>query len=42
MALKLDDKILNVKPPIKADLLVKETPPGERGNTAQGGQNGNP
>ncbi|MEK9170246.1 MAG: elongation factor P [Patescibacteria group bacterium] len=37
MALKLDDKILNVKPPIKADLLVKETPPGERGNTAQGG-----
>src|SRR3989344_2013642 len=34
---KLDDQILNVKLPIKADLLVKEAPPGERGNTAQGG-----
>ena len=37
LAFKLDDQILSVKPPIKADLLVKETPPGERGNTAQGG-----
>lgn len=37
LAFKLDGLILSVKPPIKADLLVKETPPGERGNTAQGG-----
>ena len=36
-ALKLDDQILSVKTPIKIDLKVKETPPGERGNTAQGG-----
>ncbi len=38
IAVKLEDgKIISVKAPIKADLLVKETPPGERGNTAQGG-----
>lgn len=36
-ASKLDDRIISVKTPIKADLMVKETPPGERGNTAQGG-----
>src|SRR3989338_5085655 len=36
-AVKLDEQILSIKPPIKADLLIKETPPGERGNTAQGG-----
>ncbi len=36
-AVKLDDQILNVKIPIKVDLKVTETPPGERGNTAQGG-----
>lgn len=36
-ALYLDDQILGVKAPIKADLKVTETPPGERGNTAQGG-----
>ncbi len=37
IAVKLDEKIISVKTPIKADLMVKETPPGERGNTAQGG-----
>ncbi len=38
IAVKLEDgQIISVKTPIKADLLVKETPPGERGNTAQGG-----
>lgn len=37
LAMKLDELILSVKLPIKADLIVKETPPGERGNTAQGG-----
>lgn len=37
-AVKLEDgRIIAVKAPIKADLVVKETPPGERGNTAQGG-----
>ncbi len=36
-AVKLDDKIIGVKTPIKADLMVKETPPGERGNTAHAG-----
>src|SRR3989344_6695003 len=37
LSLVLDGQILSVKPPIKADLIVKEAPPGERGNTAQGG-----
>lgn len=37
IAVKLEDEILAVKSPIKADLKVTETPPGERGNTAQGG-----
>jgi elongation factor P len=37
VAIKWDDKIINVSIPIKMDLAVKETPPGERGNTAQGG-----
>ena len=36
-ALVLDEQILSVKTPIKMDLQVKEAPPGERGNTAQGG-----
>ncbi|MDD5547382.1 MAG: elongation factor P [Candidatus Pacebacteria bacterium] len=36
-AVKLDEQILDIIPPIKVDLKVKETPPGERGNTAQGG-----
>lgn len=37
LALKFNDKIINIKGPIKEDLVVKDTPPGERGNTAQGG-----
>ncbi len=37
IAVKWDDKIINIDVPIKMDLVVKETPPGERGNTAQGG-----
>lgn len=37
VAVKWDEKIINVEIPIKMDLVVKETPPGERGNTAQGG-----
>lgn len=36
-AMVLDEQILSVKAPIKADLKVTETPPGEKGNTAQGG-----
>ncbi len=36
-ALEWEEKILNIQLPIKVDLEVSETPPGERGNTAQGG-----
>lgn len=36
-AIKFGDQILSIKPPIKMDLKISETPPGERGNTAQGG-----
>ncbi|MDD5431037.1 MAG: elongation factor P [Candidatus Pacebacteria bacterium] len=36
-AVKYEDQILKVLLPIKVDLKIKETPPGERGNTAQGG-----
>lgn len=36
-AMKWEDRVIKIKPPIKADLVIKETPPGERGNTAQGG-----
>ena len=32
-----NDKIISVKFPIKMDLVVKETPPGIKGSTAQGG-----
>ncbi|MFA5195894.1 MAG: elongation factor P [Bacteroidales bacterium] len=32
-----EDKIINFKVPIKVELKVKETPPGIKGNTAQGG-----
>lgn len=35
-AISFNGKIITVELPIKVDLLVKETPPGERGNTAQG------
>lgn len=34
MALQWNDKIINVIWPIKADLKVTETPPGEKGNSA--------
>lgn len=36
-AYKFDDKIINVKVPVKVDYLVKDAPPGFKGNTAQGG-----
>ncbi|MDP3999152.1 MAG: elongation factor P [bacterium] len=36
-ALKLDGELVSVKAPIKVDFKVTEAPPGERGNTAQGG-----
>jgi len=32
-----DDKIINISLPIKIQLAVKETPPGVKGDTAQGG-----
>ena len=35
--IKFNDKIIGVQIPIKMDLKIKETPPGEKGNTAQGG-----
>jgi len=35
-AISFNGKIITVALPIKVDLVVKETPPGERGNTAQG------
>ena len=35
-AISFNGKIINVELPIKVDLIVKETPPGERGNTVQG------
>lgn len=34
MALKWGEKIINVVWPIKADLKITETPPGEKGNSA--------
>ena len=36
-AAKLDGQIISIKVPIKVDLIITEAPPGERGNTAQGG-----
>ncbi len=36
-AVFFNEKVIKVELPIKVDLLVKEAPPGERGNTAQGG-----
>ena len=35
-AISFNGKIINVELPMKVDLIVKETPPGERGNTVQG------
>ncbi len=37
LAIKLGEQILTVKLPIKVEVKIKEAPPGERGNTAQGG-----
>lgn len=34
---EFEGKLIKVKTPIKVDLEVTEAPPGERGNTAQGG-----
>jgi len=36
-AISFNEKIVNIELPIKVDLVVKDAPPGERGNTAQGG-----
>jgi elongation factor P len=36
-AISFNDKIVNVELPIKVDLVVKDAPPSDRGNTAQGG-----
>ncbi len=36
-AFKYNEKIIKLELPVKVDLTIKETPPGERGNTAQGG-----
>lgn len=36
-AQKFQDKIINIIIPVKMDLKVKEAPPSDRGNTAQGG-----
>ncbi|MDO8585363.1 MAG: elongation factor P [bacterium] len=37
MAVKWGERIITVEIPIKMELLVKDAPPNERGNTAQGG-----
>lgn len=37
IAQKFKDRIINILAPIKIDLKVKEAPPSDRGNTAQGG-----
>lgn len=36
-AYKFNDKIINIKLPVKIDYTVKEAPPGNKGDTAQGG-----
>ena len=36
-AVFFNEKVIKLELPIKVDLVVKEAPPGERGNTAQGG-----
>ena len=36
-AQKFEGKIISINWPIKAELVVKETPPGEKGDTATGG-----
>lgn len=37
IALKFNDKIINIEPPVKAAYKVIEAPPAIKGNTAQGG-----
>jgi len=37
VAMYFDEKIIAIEPPIKVELEVKETPPGIKGNTSQGG-----
>lgn len=37
IAMKFNEKIINIKVPIKVDLKIKEAPPGERGDTAKAG-----
>ena len=39
-AYKFGDKIINIKLPVKVDYVVKEAPPGYKGDTAQGGNKG--
>lgn len=36
-AIKFNEKIISVKPAVKVDLVVKEAPPGFKGDTATGG-----
>jgi elongation factor P len=36
-AIKFDEKIINIEIPIKIDYVVKDAPPGVKGDTAQGG-----
>ena len=36
-AISFNEKIVNIELPIKVDLVVKDAPPGDKGNTAQGG-----
>lgn len=36
-SIKFNNQIISIQIPIKMDLKIKETPPGEKGNTAQGG-----
>jgi len=37
-AIIFNERIINIKLPIKINLIVKEAPPGERGDTAAGGR----
>ena len=37
IALRFNDKIINIKTPVKIDLKIKDAPPGIKGDTAQGG-----
>ena len=37
-AIIFQDKVINIKPPIKVDLKVKSAPPSDKGDTATGGK----